>query len=569
MADHWTAPEPQPARASVARRALLYLCPFLCLLGVLVALLYSQEIRHAHGLHIVEGQHIVDMQSDAIERAFRTVRSDLRYLHEKAARARFLTTGPGRAELERDYLLFAKERGVYHQVRLLDASGREVVRVNHDQRGTRLVAPAELQAKGDRYYFRETWRLEPGQVFVSRFDLNVEHGRMDVPWTPVIRFAAVLVGDDGRKRGVLVLNYLGSDLLAELERLAERSPGDVLLLDAEGFYLAGVPPARAWGFLFGRDEDRLGADHAEAWQRIAAGESGRVSTDEGLFTFVNITPTTVAGPLRVVSFIPREHTESEAGRLLGRLAWVAASAALVIAVLAFYVARARELHQIQERCITESEHRLRALSMELLGAQERERRTIARDLHDELGQIVTAITLHLQRAAKGEPGERRDTAIAQAASAASTLMSRVHDIASRIRPALLDDLGLEDAVHSHLADFERTTGVTVDADVRVRPETLEPEAAENLYRILQEALNNVSNHASAGAVRVELRVDASAARLVVHDDGVGCDPTGLSTERLGLLGMRERAELMGGRFTLTSAPGAGARVEVEIPRRAG
>ncbi len=555
-------PAPELPAAAVARRALLYLLPVLALIGALVAVLHHQELRYARELHAVQGQHAALHESEAIGRALATVRSDLMYLRRQEALADFVETGQGRARLEADYQLFAGERGVYHQVRLLDATGQEVIRVNHDSTGTRLVAPEALQAKGDRYYFQAAWRLAMGRTFVSRFDLNVERQQLELPWRPAIRFATPVADRAGTRRGVLVLNYLGADLLAELERSAAQSPGQVVLLNAEGYYLTGVQPERAWGFVFGREADRFGVDHPEAWARIRSEANGHFEGAAGLFSFASITPSTAAGPLRVVSFVPRERTHAVAARLLHPLLWVAAIAALALAVLTVYIARARELHDVQERCITESELRLRVLSMALLEAQERERRAIARDLHDDLGQILTAIKLHLHRAAAS--GKRRDAALAQASDAASTLMSRVHAIAARLRPAALDDLGLEETLRAHLEDFERSTRLSVDLRVRGAPAELRSEVAEHLYRIVQEALSNVSKHASASAVRVELEASATA-RLLIEDDGVGFDAESVPAGRLGLLGIRERAELLGGRFELRTAPGAGTRVEVELP----
>ncbi len=559
-----SADAPGRARWPIARRAAFYLAPLLALLGVLVALLYAQELRYERDLHRVQGRHVRDLQVAAIERAFTTVQSDLMFLRGQDRLAELLTHGTGRAQLGREYALFAAERRVYHQVRLLDEKGDEAVRVNQDAGRTELVDAQHLQSKGERYYFREAWRLEPGQTFVSSFDLNVEHGDIESPRRPVIRFATPVADRAGRKRGVLVLNYLGSELLAQLEGFAAQWPGRALLVDGAGYYLAGVEPARAWGFMFSRPADRFGVDHPRAWQRLEAEPSGQFSDAEGVFTFARVEPVTSSGPLRVVSFIPTAQAGSQAARSLRLLLSVAAIVALVFAVLAVFIARAHAAHRAHERHIAESEQRLRVLSARLLDTQERERRAIARNLHDDLGQLLTTVTLHLQRAGQADVAERKDAAIEQAAEVAGVLMQRVHEIASRIRPASLDDLGLEEAVRGHLTEFEQVTGVAVDADLRVEVSEVPHEVAENLYRIVQEALNNVSQHASAHTVRVRLRVTAEGSALEVEDDGVGFDPETVSRERFGLLGIRERAELLGGTFALTSTPGRGTRLDVVL-----
>src|SRR5262249_37329838 len=150
----------------------------------------------------------------------------------------------------------------------------------------------------------------------------------------------------------------------------------------------------------------------------------------------------------------------------------------------------------QERKIAESESRLRSLSGQLMTAQEEERRSIARDLHDEMGQVVTAMTLDLQRAAAAEP-ERKNELISHALLGAARLLDTIHEVAARIRPSLLDDLGLKDALRSFLSDYEHRTRVAVHADLQFERSDLPAGVSENVYRIVQEALTNVAKHAKA------------------------------------------------------------------------
>jgi two-component system sensor histidine kinase DegS len=130
---------------------------------------------------------------------------------------------------------------------------------------------------------------------------------------------------------------------------------------------------------------------------------------------------------------------------------------------------------------------------------------------------------------------------------------------------MLDDLGLKAAVQSLLSEYERSTGVIPRVELVFDVQTIPAAVIENVYRILQEALTNVSRHSGASEVFVGLRVVPEHVTLTVRDTGIGFDPAAPRGERLGLLGMRERSELLGGTFAVKTAPGKGTEIEVVIP----
>src|SRR5262249_42430972 len=142
-------------------------------------------------------------------------------------------------ELQEDYLLFCRQRAIYDQVRYLDADGRERVRVNFNDGRPAIVPEKDLQPKSDRYYFIEAMRLSRGEIFVSPFDLNVEHGQIEQPLKPTIRFAMPVFDGQGVKRGVLVLNFLGNVLLRKLAEVSQPFAGTALLLNGQGDFLRG------------------------------------------------------------------------------------------------------------------------------------------------------------------------------------------------------------------------------------------------------------------------------------------------------------------------------------------
>jgi len=195
---------------------------------------------------------------------------------------------------------------------------------------------------------------------------------------------------------------------------------------------------------------------------------------------------------------------------------------------------------------------LEQLTRLLLRAQEDERRRIARELHDEAGQVLTAVKIELDLEGRREAGEMVGRALAQ-----------VRDLSNLLRPAVLDDLGLLPALRGLCDDFTRRTRIDATLEADERPAGFGPDVEVVIYRVVQEALTNVARHAAASSARVRLEVGEGRARLVVEDDGRGPDPE--LTPHLGLLGMRERVTALGGSLTLGGEPGAGFRLEALIP----
>jgi len=210
--------------------------------------------------------------------------------------------------------------------------------------------------------------------------------------------------------------------------------------------------------------------------------------------------------------------------------------------------------------------RLKALSARLISAQEEERWRISRDLHDDLGQILTSIALNLQRVI-GMTNPAKGRALMQLViSANQEARKRLRELSSLLRPRVLDEVGLKEAIQTYLSEFEASTGLEADFTFRCRNEDFLDTAATTIYRILQEALTNIAKYARARNVNIRLSVRKKTAFLEIRDDGIGFDPNSIRMEKtLGLLGMRERTELMGGRFLLSSTPGQGTEVSVLFP----
>jgi len=219
--------------------------------------------------------------------------------------------------------------------------------------------------------------------------------------------------------------------------------------------------------------------------------------------------------------------------------------------------------------VKKAQNQLRRLSGSIMTSQEKERSAIARELHDELGQMLTA--LRMDSAWLQERLRASDPASAERAKTMDRLIDKtiqdVRSMAFRLRPGVLDDLGLVDALEWYTSDFERRTGITCVFDHSPVAETNDAVATAS-YRITQEALTNVARHAGASHVNVGLQQQQDTLALLVEDNGCGFDTLQLSeSEGLGVAGMRERAMLAGGDLEVQSTPGDGTRVCFKVPVR--
>lgn len=216
--------------------------------------------------------------------------------------------------------------------------------------------------------------------------------------------------------------------------------------------------------------------------------------------------------------------------------------------------------------LSEANRALKAMSLRLFEVQEAERRFIARELHDEVGQTLTGLKLVLETSFHPGPGPERE-AMKEAVSLIDELMERIRTLSVDLRPHMLDDLGLLTALEWHFQRYGKQTGIQVRFKHTPLAGRLPAQLETATFRIVQEALTNIARHARVKEVNVRLWADDERLRIQVEDAGAGFDPVRALASRAsaGLAGMRERAELIGGEFTLESTPGTGTLLTVELP----
>ncbi len=267
--------------------------------AVLGGSLFLQAFNHERELVALQQQHDLQIRKTAIESHLRQLGYSLIFLADQVHLHQPLSDPEGRRIFAEDMLSFLNTTELFDQLRLLDLNGKEVARANYNRGHPFLVPEEQLQDKSRRYYFQHSIRLDPGDMYVSPLDLNVEHGEIERPFKPTIRFCMPVSNKAGQKIGLLVMNYLADHLLA-LVKSRQRTP--VYMLNAHGDWFIAPDPAWTWGHMLPeRERFNMGRMQAEAWNRIRQTDGGHFLIGDTHYVFTTIYPIKVLSGIRSLS----------------------------------------------------------------------------------------------------------------------------------------------------------------------------------------------------------------------------------------------------------------------------
>lgn len=297
---------------------------FLSLISIFVAislillaigiLIQSDENKLKRTEVDISEQSMITSEQYFITYKFNRLISDLRFVYDS-----LLLNYDDFSEVEALWLSYSKHRGVYDQIRYLDLSGNELIRIDAVPGGAIVVAPEDLQNKSDRYYFKQTVAMNESQIYISPLDLNVENGAIELPIKPVIRFAIPFFDQSGAKKGIVILNYAASDILTQIASVATSSFGNVYLLNNDGYWLYNSHDSYTeWAFAYNPDSTVKFPNYfPKEWGLISAGGTGVMTTENGYFSYAAIPVNHILtsegftgvlscdiGSLYIVSFIP-------------------------------------------------------------------------------------------------------------------------------------------------------------------------------------------------------------------------------------------------------------------------
>lgn len=258
------------------------------------------------------------------------------------------------AHLAEDFANFSRSKGIYDQLRWLDETGMEIVRVDYVNGHPVTITGEKLQNKGSRYFFSDAFKLQPSEVFISPLDLNIEQNKIEIPYKPMIRVATPVLDDQGKKRGIVILNYYGREMLQAFATATAGAADHIMMVNGDGYWLKSPNSDDEWGFMFKRPDLSLARRSTDAWQRIRTEDRGQVRLADGFWTWQTIYPL-VAGQKSSTgaadAFVPSRgevetrqyvwksvaHLSSEVLDAASRGVWsrLAGMSALLLAILAF------------------------------------------------------------------------------------------------------------------------------------------------------------------------------------------------------------------------------------------
>jgi signal transduction histidine kinase len=261
-------------------------------------------------------------------------------------------------------------------------------------------------------------------------------------------------------------------------------------------------------------------------------------------------------------------SQQEFRRYMSILFLIALSLALLIAgTSAYHISRLERRSEQERRRIEKAERELRSLSQKLVQAQEEERKSISRELHDEVGQMLTGLRLEIRNLEelRMAPGPDFRNHAAETKELAERALRAVRNLAMGLRPSMLDDLGLGPALEWQAREFSRRNGIPATVKIDGNLAGLPDIMRTCIYRVVQESLTNCARHSKAKTVHINLHGDSDRITISVQDDGIGFDSTLPSSRGLGLIGMGERVRELGGTMFIMSEPGQGSLLDISIP----
>jgi len=586
------------------RKLQVFLTVFAPLVAVLVLMLGVYEyLNHRIERTELESREVNynTLAKNSLIRDLEYLSSDIRILAFSDAMSRMLNdeSPVARVHLTRLFITYSTDRGFYDQIRYIDETGMERVRVNLVNGQAKVVAKDGLQDKSHRYYFRETMKLNAEDVYVSRLDLNVEDGKIEKPFKPMIRIAKPVFDHKGRKRGVVVLNYLAAYLIDRYVASIPEESENTHLLNKDGYWIHAPAKEQEWGFMFENGKGFSDA-HPDEWRAIRKQDSGSFQSDVGFISFATVYPKKHIAPSRqlegglerywkIVSILPSSRFDiftMLAKRPYDLMAFLVAL--VFVGMVSYYIASVRSAEK-------QAQHELAMAKLEAERANRSKSEFLANMSH-ELRTPLNAIigfssTMSLE--IFGPLSDKYKEQINDINLSGEHLLELINDI--------LDISAIEaNAVHLHeeWTTVEKVVqSVCRLIEVRAQKEKIAlkmeipsdlPEIYVDTRRIKQVLINLLSNAVKFTEKRGRVTVKAfqnedGSLSIEVSDSGIGMDQDeaeiamtifgqidGSLTRKydgagLGLPLSRQLVDVHGGHLNIVSVKGQGTTVSVVLP----
>jgi len=285
--------EPHSFTASVLRRFIWIYLLIATALALTLGYIHFQYTQNLEKTMLDQEEAFVTSTTQALQKEMQIQLMVLQMSTRSKALVDFLENGTlsSKKGLESLFANLASTFFRYDQIRLLDIDGKERIRINYINSSVEIVTPVNLQSKKHTDYFQEGIKQSQGKVYVSAMELNVEHGEIEVPYKPVIRFATPVVNKEGKTVGLMVMNYLATELLQNFrDQMELRINGQGMLIDPEGYWLSNHDRSNEWGGSLDTVSQKFQHQYPQAWPTIQKNDNGIYHSDQGIFRYVSINP---------------------------------------------------------------------------------------------------------------------------------------------------------------------------------------------------------------------------------------------------------------------------------------
>lgn len=379
------------------RGFLQYFLPMVLVVIIISTLIF--EYRNNSELQMLKRRETDKIQliKESFENEFDSIISDLMIITEnEGLKNIFSSNEPKQYSLiAKELMTICKWKKNYDQLRLIGENGKELVRVNIKNDECTIVDNLNLQDKSERYYFKETIKLNAANVYISPFDLNVENGKIEYPLKPVIRFSTPVFDKEKNKKGIIVINYLGNKILNKINEISTGSMGEISIINKEGYWLHSPNPEEEWGFMFTDGINKTFKNQfPESWNLISMNDTGQFENNNGIFYYQNIVPlhtneqnvkiANKDNQWKIISRIGPDTIQQTAYSIFTDFIIYNIYVLLLIVIVSFLLARAR-IRKLKIDAFTKDKERLQGV-LEMAGA-------ISHEINQPLQIISTYVDL--------------------------------------------------------------------------------------------------------------------------------------------------------------------------------
>lgn len=278
------------SKKSLAIQTVLYFS----ILSTIFIILYGISAYNVYQNNMKELKY---RESERVETAFKVVNSKIKQIESDLiflSKLPYSDLGKGKEHLSYIYKNYSMAKSIYDQIRFIDSNGDEKLRINNNSGNPKVVDDKNLQNKKNRYYYYDTYKLNEDDIFMSPLDLNMENGKVEEPFKPMIRLGTPIFDSSNNKIGIVLVNYLGINIIDEIKDIFNRADSKIetfpLLINREGYFILGRTPQEEWGFMFNKEENNIKTVCMPAWDTISNKEKGKLFCKDGLFTFITVYP---------------------------------------------------------------------------------------------------------------------------------------------------------------------------------------------------------------------------------------------------------------------------------------